>query len=922
MSSPYGPPSRKRSFDDDDRDGGYKRSRVDDRYGGRRYERRGGGERFNESERARAWRLAKKAVVELGDGVEREQLTRTAELLLRELEPDAQDVKLGHLATLVLRGAARLAHKTALYATLVGLVNARKPAFGREVVAGAARALQRDLDFFALERLEDGDAPDTDVFRRDGDVQAVATRVRLTVRLLAELAAARVCKAEDVLAMLDSLQGLCTPDDWDADDDTHATLRAREDAAAWKDFFASVVLDALLHGGKELASASENMFDSLLSRCREYVSQREEESNPRGSDAGPSSWRTRRLQLDLLWGPESDDELPALCASSDALSLVWEALNAIRNAEDKAAAWKLPGVNHPQEIFAPDFEKAETHALAVSLSIDLTKVRPDVCFVWLFFYLLIVFSRCVQLDSNKIPAYTTWFRILSDESGAAGAAIATLPPASYLITRNHFVDALETSHPKPAIAAKLLLNLCRAYNARFASSQVEGATPVKTEYLLVETLLVAALSESANAKLGYYCSVLYHLVKTDARVVSPALAVVVELLFREVPTMRAAAVDSFVLLLSHFLSNFEFKWRWAAWSYVLEAGEDDPQRLYVSAVIERCVRLSYLQHMQSALPAEFHVLLPPAPKPRIRFQAAKEGEDAADATADETSPASKFYQSVTTKLKGHPPASALRSWLNEELPRLEISRAEAVEVVWTCILEAGAATFTHMRLLLEKYGRRNELFGGEDQPIEEADADELVLVKTVASVWLKSPQHIGLILNAMLRQGLFRPSTIITWVFTPDAVQQYSWPYVWEILNDTLKFVQDAISAKTRQLEQAAAPRSSDDRDNEEMPDVAALEDGRKRLQDELRQLLVLLFRGFNRVISEHKAECDAEGSDPRDNWFRSALAQMQAVGHRYRVPLEGALDELQLEVFSVSSSADVDAAKIFQLVRDSYRSA
>ncbi|KUF90337.1 Nuclear cap-binding protein subunit 1-B [Phytophthora nicotianae] len=892
----YGP-SRKRSFDDNDRDGGgYKRSRVDDRYGGsRRYDRRDR-DRFNESDRARAWRLAKKAVVELGDGVERDQLSRTSDLLLRELEPDAQDVKLGHLATLVLRGASRLAHKTALYATLVGLVNARKPAFGREIVAGATRSLQRDVDFFSTEKVEDADTPDTDVLRRDGDVNAVATRVRLTVRLLAELVAAKVCKAEDVLAMLDSLQGLCTPDDWDADDETHASLREREDAAAWKDFFASVVLDTLLHSGKALAAASENLFDSLLSRCREYVSHREEENNPRGSSAGPSSWRTRRLQLDLLWGPESDDELPALCASSDALSLAWDALNAIRNGEgdDK---WKLPGINHPQGVFASEFESSETHTLAASLSIDLTK-----------------------LDATKIPTYTTWFRILSDESGAAGAAIATLPLASYLITRSHFIDALETSHPKPAIAAKLLLGLCRAYNDRFASTQAEGATPVKSEYLLVETLLVAALGESANAKLAYYCSVLYHLVKTDARVVSPALAVVVELLFREVPTMRAAAVDSFVLLLSHFLSNFEFKWRWAAWAYVLEASEDDPQRLFVSAVIERCVRLSYLQHMQSVLPAEFHVLLPPAPKPRIRFQVVKE-EDTASAP-DSASPASNFYQSVTTKLKGHPPASALRSWLNEELPRLEISRAEAVEVVWTCILEAGVATFTHMRLLLEKYGKRNELFGGEDQSAEETEADELVVVKTVASVWLKSPQHIGLILNSMLRQGLLRPSTIVTWVFTADAVQQYSWPYVWEILNDTLKFVQDAIGAKTKQLEQASTPRSSDDRDNEEMPDVAALEDSRKRLQDELRQLLVLLFRGFNRVITEHKAECDSEGSDPRDNWFRSALAQMQAVGHRYRVPLEGALDELQLEVFSVSASADVDATKIFQLVRDSYLSA
>lgn len=893
--------SRKRSFDENDREGGYKRSRVDDRYSGasRRHDRREGGdhERFNESDRARTWRLAKKAVVELGDGVEREQLTRTSELLLRELDPDEQEVKLGYLAVLVLRGAARLAHKTALYATLVGLVNAQKPAFGREIVAGALRSLQKDVEFFSVDKMEDADTPDTDSLRRDGDVHSVATRVRLTVRLLAELVAAKVCRAEEVLAMLDSLQGLCTPDDWDAEDETHASLRVRENVAAWKDFFASVVLDALLHSGEALRIASENLYDSLLSRCQEYVSHREDENNPRGSSLGPSSWRTRRLLLELLCAPEHDEDGPTLCRASDELSLAWDALHAIqsRSDNDKTTAWIRSWIHRPQAIFAPEFEHATSHTLAVALSIDLTK-----------------------LDSTKIPSYTPWFRILSDESGAAGATIATLPLALYMNSRSHFRDALETCHPKPAIAAKVLLGLCRTYNTRFASTQSEGASPVKCEYLLVETLLVAALGEKTKAKLAYYCSVLYHLVKTDAHVLSPALAVVIELLFRELPTMRAAAVESFVLLLSHFLSNFDFKWRWAAWAYVLEASEDDPQRLFVSAVIERCVRLSYLQHMQNALPPAFHVLLPPAPKPRIRFKPVKED----GVGVDEASPAFAFYQAVTTKLKGHPPALALRSWLNEALPRLELSRAEAVEIVWTCILEAGAATFTHMRLLLEKYGKRNELFGDDDQLANETDADEVVLVKTVASVWLKSPQHIGLILNAMLRQRLLRPSTIVSWVFTSDAVQQYSWPYVWEILNDTLTLVLDAICTKSQQLEQAPASLASDDRDNDEMLDVAAVEDGRKRLQGELQQLLVQLFRGFNRVIIEHKTECDSEGSDPRDNWLRSTLAQMQAVGLRYRVPLEHALDELQLEVFSVNASADPDATKIFQLIRDSYCSA
>lgn len=465
----------------------------------------------------------------------------------------------------------------------------------------------------------------------------------------------------------------------------------------------------------------------------------------------------------------------------------------------------------------------------------------------------------------------------------------------------------QTFQPKPAMAAKQLLSMCKNLNTRFAES---GAVSIKSEFLLLETLFVAALTETSAAKIAYYCSVLYHLVKSEARVVSAALAIVVELLFREVSFINATAVDVFVKFFSHFLSNFEFKWPWANWAHVLEAQEDDAQRLFVSAVIERCVRLSYLQHMQTVLPSEFHMLLPPAPKPRIRYQITdlEETNDVSGVT-----PVTRdFYQAVTTKLKAHPPAAALQTWIEEEIATTGIDRSDVTEVVWTCLLEAGAATFTHMRLLLEKYGHAEQLFSGED--------NELVLVKTVGFVWLKSPQHIGVILNMMLRLEIIRATTIAKWIFTADAVQQYSWPYVWGILNETLDFVQATIARKTRQLESKTTSSSSASEETE-MVDVQAVEDSRKLLQDELKQILTLLFEGFNRVITEHKSTCDADGVAYKDNWFVSALAQMRAIGGKFRVAMEGEVaDDLQVRVFS-SNSADHDVKKVFQFLLDSYRS-
>lgn len=446
--------------------------------------------------------------------------------------------------------------------------------------------------------------------------------------------------------------------------------------------------------------------------------------------------------------------------------------------------------------------------------------------------------------------------------------------------------------------------MCRSLNARFA--ETSSASAVKSEYILLETLFAATLSERSSAKITYFGAVLYHLAKTDARMISPAVAIVVELLFREVQDMNAAAMDAFVQVFSHFLSNFEYKWPWAHWVHVLEAQEDDAQRLFVSAVIERCVRLSYLQHMQTVLPSEFHMLLPPAAKPRVRFQTTEDLNEDADVSAA----AKSFYQSITAKLKAHPNGSTLQVWLEEELQTLSIDHTEALEVVWTALLDAGAATFTHMRLLLEKYGHSETIFGGED--------NELILIKTVGQVWLNSPQHIGLILDMMLHQGIIHASTVAKWLVTPDAVQQYSWPYVWGIVADSVSFLQDTIATKTQQLAKGSSSLVASD--DYVMTDVAALEDSLKKSQDELKKMLVLIFEGLNRVIVEHKSNCDAESVAYKDNWFLSVLARMKAIGSKFRVALEDVVDELEISTFN-TNTADHDAKKVFEYLRDSYRS-
>lgn len=57
--------------------------------------------------------------------------------------------------------------------------------------------------------------------------------------------------------------------------------------------------------------------------------------------------------------------------------------------------------------------------------------------------LLVSTLHDMQFDVSNIPPYAPLFRVLTEDSGAAGAAIANLPLASYLMLRGDFDQALE-----------------------------------------------------------------------------------------------------------------------------------------------------------------------------------------------------------------------------------------------------------------------------------------------------------------------------------------------------------------------------------------------------------------------------------------------------------------------------------------------
>ncbi|RLO04486.1 hypothetical protein DYB28_009241, partial [Aphanomyces astaci] len=196
------------------------------------------------------------------------------------------------------------------------------------------------------------------------------------------------------------------------------------------------------------------------------------------------------------------------------------------------------------------------------------------------------------------------------------------------------------------------------------------------------------------------------------------------------------------------------------------------------------------------------------------------------------------------------------------------------EMVVAAILDAGSATFTHFRTLLDKYV--GVLVAAIDADVER----QVVVIAAVSSVWEQSPQHVILILSILLRHHVLTPVAVVTWLFGADAVQQYSWPYVWEILDNTVRYALETQAAKS-------TPNAVDD------AWAGSVED-----------LFVAVFE---------------DGTTFKDNWYASTLARMQSVGRDFRVALDPLLEGLATSVFA-AQHAEHDVRVVFANLQASFQ--
>lgn len=239
--------------------------------------------------------------------------------------------------------------------------------------------------------------------------------------------------------------------------------------------------------------------------------------------------------------------------------------------------------------------------------------------------------------------------------------------------------------------------------------------------------------------------------------------------------------------LAYHLSNFEYQWPWAKWEHVLEAPAYDGQRRFCVAVMNRLVRLSYWERVQSALPQGFRALLPPKPEVAALPPPDAAGDDV------EGGWAAKALQMVRAKAQ---PAE-LEAWVAEQKLAEQLGGDLGVlRMLARCLLVAGAKSYTHMSVALERY------YGPLERLAKATGVEgEVALVETAVAVWARNPQRAAMAVDRLMGLRLVSAEAIVTWAFQSGGVRCISdesrcgmaWEILYAAVSKTTARVHDAL---------------------------------------------------------------------------------------------------------------------------------
>lgn len=208
------------------------------------------------------------------------------------------------------------------------------------------------------------------------------------------------------------------------------------------------------------------------------------------------------------------------------------------------------------------------------------------------------------------------------------------------------------------------------------------------------------------------------------------------------------AVERLSSWFSHHLSNFDYKWNWAAWQSVLEAPSTSLRVAFVRMTVEKLVRLSFYERVAPTLSGGFRqAFLPPEPKPHF-------SEEEAELTALLVK-AIEQRQSVEQ--------------VRDLLPKEDLDTGHH-EALLQALLTVGSKSLSHALAVIERYLPLFQILvgsggsGGSNTTTSLARTKaNFFILDQIASFWRHSQLHFEFVVERLVNYRILLPTAVMRW---------------------------------------------------------------------------------------------------------------------------------------------------------------
>jgi len=726
------------------------------------------------------------------------------------------------VADFVLTAAGQLSLQTPVYATLVGLLNARDEEFGAKVVKGGAVRL--------------------DAMIRQGRW----VNAKLVLRFLAELVNARVVKAEgegSLGELLTTLLGLLNEPD-------EAVPPAR------KDLYLYLVVSVLPWVWDALAKEWPDGLPALLETAFGYGDRRVPLYKKQGT----------RCVLEAGLNDDEDGEEatePAQDSIQTALGVV-KALAA--TLEEGQEPLEINSIVKPWKSVKDELAQGIRHAIPIILLPD-----PD--------------PLTLAAGTFPLPLHPCFaeFDIFDAESGGQAASVSTLDSVERWVLREYLKDSLVTFRPFVNEAGNKRGSFAAEVDQLYSISYL-APPDVATEHLVAEALLLWLLQRPGR-DLAYLHRLLLQVVQTPKAAGSLALGLHL-LFQDYLDVLDHGAVVQLADWFGAHLTNTSFTFPyWDAWAGLLaeqeqEAGEgggegDSPQQFFLRRALDVAARQTYVGKVKEHVPPSLHAYVPGDPyslSPFLPREAAVEENVATDSAT--TQVLKELVRHFRAVLQGQTPPSQVQDWLDN----VASSPAElaAVDPYWRVTLVAHALsrisddTVAHLPALLEKcLGWFRVLF--------EADEHQLRMVEALSEVWAGSPQMLLLALNAVMRMHMVLPVNLVGWLVRPEVARRYGRDGLYnDLFSDAIDRSLESVANYGELIKRALGPHppiagQSEEARARQFAGAETVEHGMVAVEN-AQDLALELVEGLCKVLGEGLGDEEERGKE----WVRAGLSYLR----------------------------------------------